>query len=257
MLSRTGDISEWNGSPDLSSYYPAPCDDLYGSVEGTFLASDPITPITTISYFSSDLCRPLSFSLGRNNKYWLEGDQLANSSYNETAWCYNPQPDLVPDYYDLPSRPLGPITNSHLPTGLINVSACAGGSPQYISLPHFYQADPALLAQFHPDSELVPDENLHSSHIDLQDSSGAVLEAVVRLQVNVLYRELPHVPLLENRTPTFHPVLWYEVIKENNFLQSTTAAPTTTASGSALQRSDFIALLITGVFFCFSQVGFY
>ena len=77
MLSRTGEIKEWNGSPDLSSYYPAPCHHLYGSVEGTF----PTTDTNTISYFSSDLCRPLTFSRGQTNLYWLEGDQFANSSY--------------------------------------------------------------------------------------------------------------------------------------------------------------------------------
>ena len=139
MLSQTGEIREWNGSPDLGSYYPAPCDDLYGSAEGTFPTSDTTT--TTISYFSSDLCRPLTFSRGRDNNYWLEGEQFANSSYSEAAWCYNPQPDLVPDYFDQSSRPVGGQPNLHLPTGLINISACTGGSPQYISQPHFYQAE--------------------------------------------------------------------------------------------------------------------
>ena len=137
MLSQTGGIREWNGSPDLGSYFPAPCNDLYGSAEGTFPTSDT----TTISYFSSDLCRPLTFTRGRDNNYWLEGEQFANSSYSETAWCYNPQPDLIPDYYDLPSRPLGAHPNLHLPSGLINISACTGGSPQYVSQPHFYQAE--------------------------------------------------------------------------------------------------------------------
>ena len=139
MSSRTGEVVEWRGRPDLASYYPAPCDRLYGSAEGTFPTSHP----ATISYFSPDLCRPLTFTRGgENQNYWLEGDQLANSSYSEAAWCYNPQPDLVPDYFDLPSRPMGAQPNLHLPTGLINISACAGarGSPHYISLPHFYQA---------------------------------------------------------------------------------------------------------------------
>ena len=170
MLYRTGEVREWNGSPDLASFYPAPCDGLYGSAEGTFF---PTTTSSSVSYFSSDLCRPLTFSRGRNNQnFWLEGDQFANSSYNPTAWCYNPQPDLLPDYFDQPSRPLVPLPGTHLPTGLLNISACANGSPQYVSLPHFYQADPALLSQFHPDSELKPDEQRHSSHIVLQAECG-------------------------------------------------------------------------------------
>ena len=122
-----------------------------------------------------------------------------------------------------------------LGSGLLNLEPCKRtpelprGAPIALSLPHFYQADPALLDQFQPDSELRPDEELHSSHIELQPGTGAVLEAVVRLQVNVLYRGLPHIPQLEGRAPTFHPVLWYEVIKENNFLQSTTTSGPVTA----------------------------
>ena len=230
MFSQTGEIREWNGRPDLSPYYPAPCDELYGSAEGTFF---PNITSYFITYFSSDLCRPLAFNraLANKNLYWLAELQFANSTYNSAAWCYNPQPDLLPDYFDQPSRPLGPHLNSPLPSGLLNISACTGGAPQYISLPHFYQADPALLDQFQPDSELRPDEELHSSHIELQPGTGAVLEAVVRLQVNVLYRGLPHIPQLEGRAPTFHPVLWYEVITENNFPHSTTT------SGPALKRS--------------------
>ena len=80
--------------------------------------------------------------------------------------------------------------------------------------------------------------NESASHC-LQESSGVVVEAVVRLQINLLYRELPHVPQLEGRTATFHPVLWYEVSKENNFSQSTTT------TGPALQRSNISSDMAT------------
>ena len=93
---------------------------------------------------------------------------------------------------------IGAVPNSPLPTGLLNISSCARGSPQYVSLPHFYQADPALMEQFHPESDLHPDQNLHSSHLRLGED-GTLWEAAVRLQVNVLYRELPWIEVLQNR----------------------------------------------------------
>ena len=103
----------------------------------------------------------------------------------------------------------GAVPNTPLPSGLLNISSCVGGSPQYVSLPHFYLADPALLEQFHPESDLHPDQNLHSSHLRLGED-GTLWEAAVRLQVNVLYRELPHIEILQNRAVlvlhTGHPV---------------------------------------------------
>ena len=66
------------------------------------------SPSETISYFSSDLCRALTFTLtDQPGLYTLEENQLANSTYNEAAWCFNPEPDLVPDYYDQGNRPIG------------------------------------------------------------------------------------------------------------------------------------------------------
>ena len=66
------------------------------------------SPPDTISYFSSDLCRALSFRASEQPGYYsLEQSQLDNSTYSEAAWCYNPQPDLVPDYYDQAKRPIG------------------------------------------------------------------------------------------------------------------------------------------------------
>jgi len=216
---KVGQISKWQGSANMSDFYPEPCDGLYGSA-GEFFPQDRDT--TDISYFTPDLCRPISFKFKEKTKvsgisgykYWLEEGFMANSTYNETNWCYNDQPDLLPDYIDQPGRPIGAQPNMHLPNGLLNVSKCKYDSAAYVSFPHYYMADPILLEQFHHESDLNPNEEEHSSYLSIMPKQGIPLEVAIRMQINVLVRPLPHVPLLENVEPTFYPAVWFEVLTE-------------------------------------------
>ena len=216
---KVGQISKWQGSADMTEFYPSPCDGLYGSA-GEFFPQD--RDKTYISYFTPDLCRPISFKFKEETKvsgisgykYWLEEGFVANSTYNQTNWCYNNQPDLIPDYIDLPSRPIGAQPNIHLPNGLLNVSKCKYDSAAYVSFPHYYMADPILLEQFHNDSDLNPNEEDHSSYLSIMPKQGIPLEVAIRMQINVLFRPLPHVPLMENVEPTFYPAVWFEVLTE-------------------------------------------
>lgn len=51
------------------------------------------------------------------------------------------------------------------PMGLINVTACRYGAPGFISLPHFYKADPVLRSQV---DGMNPNPRDHSFYIDLE-----------------------------------------------------------------------------------------
>ena len=99
-----------------------------------------------------------------------------------------------------------------LPNGLLNVSKCKFDSAAYVSFPHFYLADPALLDQFHPESDLAPNEAEHSSYITILPKQGIPLEVAIRMQINVLYRPItPWIPFLEGVPTTFYPAIWFEV----------------------------------------------
>ena len=75
-------------------------------------------------------------------------------------------------------------------------------------------ADPILLEQFHPESDLNPNEEDHSSYLSIMPKQGIPLEVAIRMQINVLVRPLPHVPLMENVEPTFYPAVWFEVLTD-------------------------------------------
>lgn len=54
------------------------------------------------------------------------------------------------------------------PPGLINVTACRYGAPVFVSLPHFYKADPLFLDKI---EGLMPNDKDHSFSITLEPVS--------------------------------------------------------------------------------------
>lgn len=54
------------------------------------------------------------------------------------------------------------------PSGLINITACRYGAPVFVSLPHFYKADPILSKQV---TGMNPNENDHNFYITLEPVS--------------------------------------------------------------------------------------
>jgi len=218
---KVGQISEWQGYSNLSHLYPEPCDGLYGSA-GEFFPQD--RDKTSISYFTPDLCRPIFFNFKEKTevsgihgyKYWLDSMFIGNSTTNATNTCYNSQPDLVIRYpYQYENFTLlNETVNMPLIDGLLNVSACKFDSAAYVSFPHYYLADPILLEQFDERSDLNPNEDEHSSYLSIMPKQGIPLEVAIRMQINILYRPLKYVTMLQNVTPTFYPAVWFEVTTE-------------------------------------------
>ena len=234
---QVGQITEWNQRGDVSHLYPAPCDRLEGSA-GEFFPQDQVRhpqesfhhflfqEKTSISYFTPDLCRPIHFNFKEETevsgvsgfRYQLDEGLVANSTYNATNSCYNPYPDHVPniteDWQTGDPATSRYIVEQHLPNGLLNVSSCKFNSPSYVSFPHFYLADPALLDQFHPDSSLHPNKEQHASFLTLMPQQGIPLEVAIRIQINILYRPFVGFPidLFADRQPIFFPAVWFETV---------------------------------------------
>ena len=192
-------------------------------------------------------------------KYKVEEGVMANGTFNANNSCFNPYPDLLVDLpIDCTSdvdcttdppvfHPLDGAVNHFLPNGLLNTTTCStakfGAFPTYVSQPHFYLADPNLLDQFHPDSDLVPDEELHSSYLILHPETGTPLEIVLRTQINAFYRfesfflsvlrfdlfrpftGFP-IHMFEDVEPTFYPAIWLETVTKQHLPTSTSPPPT-------------------------------
>ena len=181
------------GSPNVSIKF---------SPEPTMITLSLFQDMTPESLFAPDLCRPIHFNFKEETqvnscgesiekvpmqvlgvpgyKYQVGEDVMANGTFNENNICFNPNPDLLVDLpIDCTSQdqcttdppefhPLKDAVNMNLPNGLLNVTTCTFSkyaSPTYVSHPHFYLADPNLLSQFHPESDLVPNGRGSIPHI--------------------------------------------------------------------------------------------
>lgn len=284
-LSKSGQISRWNGDPSLANFSPQPCDRLEGSVGDVFPPNQDVTPV---SLFTPDLCRPIQFNFKQETqvngvpgfKYQLNEEVMANGTFNENNICFNPNPDLTVDlpndclsqddcnYSDPPEfHPLENAVNMYLPNGLLNVTACAYSkfaSPIYVSHPHFYLADTAFLDQFHPDSDLNPNVEQHSSYLILNPETGTSLEIGIRTQINVLIRPFFGFPIemFADTTPTFYPAIWIETITKQpeDFSPQPTTPPSSTIPGPTASPSSTMPsttaapaiLLMVSFFSCFT-----
>eukprot|EP00095_Tigriopus_kingsejongensis_P001032 maker-scaffold972_size74859-snap-gene-0.9 protein:Tk01032 transcript:maker-scaffold972_size74859-snap-gene-0.9-mRNA-1 annotation:"hypothetical protein DAPPUDRAFT_303163" len=203
-LDHVGQICEWkNASRVDPNVFPHHCGELKGSA-GEFFP--PNRDKTFVDFFSPDLCRTIRFNYKEESevrglsgyRYYLDEEFLANSSYVSENFCFNPTPDPT----------------LHLPNGMLNVSTCKFNSPAYVSFPHFYLADEALIDQF-PPGTLKPDPSLHANYLSLMPDTGVPLEVKIRMQINGLVRSLTkqdvyQIDIYEGLDPIFYPLIWFE-----------------------------------------------
>lgn len=189
-LSDLGILKEWNFNNKVS-YYPGEC----GIVKGT--NGDlwpPLTDNKTISFFVSDICTSLTATY--NNTIVHEG--LTGVRYTSN--------DLILDNGSkVPSRRCY-CEGECVPSGALNISLCKWGAPAFISLPHFYLADPSYRENI---IGMNPDREKHELSIALEPKTGVPLKVNAQLQLNLLVLHDDVMSTFKNVTNTFVPMLWF------------------------------------------------
>jgi len=196
-IERLGEIVSWNNDSKTDAY-DGECGRVRGSSEGLFPPGLAETS-DSISYFSTDLCRPLHFTKSGSSsvhgipatKFQLDPTNFANSTNCPGNVCYN----------------------NNLPTGVQNVTLCKAKSPVFVSRPHFYLADQSYIQQFQ--YGLSPDPHKHNSAFWLEPMSSIPLKVDIRLQLNVLLRKVEGIEyLFKNLPEVMFPVFWFESLSE-------------------------------------------
>lgn len=85
-------------------------------------------------------------------------------------------------------------------SGLMNVSACCYGAPGFLSLPHFYGADPTYLNYV---DGMKPSKNDHEFYIVLEPITGIPVNVAARLQVNLHIQRYPNIELYRKAPELF------------------------------------------------------
>ncbi|XP_031350346.1 protein peste-like isoform X2 [Photinus pyralis] len=94
-----------------------------------------------------------------------------------------------------------------IPSGVFNISSCRYGLPTYGSLPHFYGADQYYLENV---EGLQPREDKHQSYIILEPTTGAPIEAALRIQLNMYLHPIDSIMVYEDVPELYFPLLWVE-----------------------------------------------
>lgn len=186
-----GSMDQWNHRKD-SPFYEGKCGEIVGSAGEFFpqhLSKEPL------GIFNSEICRTLYVDFEKENevhgvngyRYVLGDSFFDNGTKIPGNECY--------------------CTGECLPYGAVNISSCRYGAPGFVSLPHFYKADPIYkeaLEGMHPTPR-------HEFSMTVEPITGLPLEVAARLQMNILVQEVPGISLMERPTILF-PILWFEEV---------------------------------------------
>uniref|UniRef100_A0A8C5EHJ6 Lysosome membrane protein 2-like n=1 Tax=Gouania willdenowi TaxID=441366 RepID=A0A8C5EHJ6_GOUWI len=105
-----------------------------------------------------------------------------------------------------------------LGTGLLKVSPCRKGAPVVASFPHFYLADSKYVDAF---EGINPQRTHHQTYLDLNPTTGVIVRANKRAQVNVLMSRLSGFPKTRVLNETIFPVMF---INESVVIDDASAA---------------------------------
>ncbi|XP_025834421.1 protein peste isoform X3 [Agrilus planipennis] len=186
-----GKLQRWNYWT-RTPYFPGECGNVDGSAGELF---PPKQKRDGIRFFSTDLCRNVKLDYEQDinvqgvtvYKYSAGRSMLDNGTYYPENSCF--------------------CNGECVPYGIMNISSCRYGSPAFVSLPHFYGADPVVLEKI---EGVKPQQDKHEFFIALEPDTGLPLRVSARLQLNLLVEPISYIGLLQDAPKLFFPVLWFE-----------------------------------------------
>ncbi|GFX28306.1 platelet glycoprotein 4 [Trichonephila clavipes] len=174
-------VDWWNGNE---------CNEIRGT-DGVQYAPG-VTPNHTLSLFNPNLCRtiPLEYEKDvtvhgiKTLRFGMAANTFATGEENPDNKCY--------------------CEGSSCRSGIMPMN-CKKGAPYVISMPHFLEGDEELgnaVEGVHPNLEK------HKTYVDVEPTTGFVLNAAFRVQLNGVARRLKEFSPVVNVRDSVVPVLW-------------------------------------------------
>uniref|UniRef100_A0A5F5Q2W7 Platelet glycoprotein 4 n=1 Tax=Equus caballus TaxID=9796 RepID=A0A5F5Q2W7_HORSE len=195
-ISKVAIINTYKGKKNLS-YWSGYCD----MVNGTDAASFPpfVEKTRVLQFFSSDICRSVYAVFGADVN--LKGIPVYRFVLPSKAFA---SPLQNPDNHCFCTEKI--VSKNCTLYGVLNIAKCKDGRPVYISLPHFLHASPEILESF---EGLNPNEEEHSTYLDVEPITGFTLQFAKRLQVNILVKPSRKIEALKSLKRNYIvPILW-------------------------------------------------
>ncbi|CAN9508191.1 unnamed protein product [Ophioblennius macclurei] len=232
-IAKVGIIDRWKGEEKLSFWNDTYCDMINGTDASSFAPF--VDKKTPLYFFSSDICRSVSASYERSYnlrgievyRYGLLPSTLASPIHNPDNRCF--------------CRNFKSTKNCTL-AGVLDLSSCQEGRPIYMSLPHFLHGSKSLLKDVYG---LSPNEEEHSTYLDVEPNTGFTLKFAKRIQVNMMYGPSNVITVLKKvKDYTIFPLVW---MNETAELDEATADMFKEELVSRIEMLEIIQQVLLGV----------
>ncbi|XP_069071481.1 scavenger receptor class B member 1 isoform X2 [Pleurodeles waltl] len=190
-ISRVQMVDTWNGQQEVNFWRSEQCNMINGTAGQMwppFMKSS-----TNIEFYSPDACRSMTLV------YKESGEFKGIPTFRFTA------PDTL-----FANGTVYPPNEGFCPcvaSGVQNVSSCRFNAPVFMSLPHFYSADPVFTQAV---EGLHPSASQHSMFLDLHPLTGIPMNVSIKMQLNLFMKEVNGISQTKNIKPVIFPLIWFE-----------------------------------------------
>uniref|UniRef100_A0A673AXN7 Scavenger receptor class B, member 2c n=1 Tax=Sphaeramia orbicularis TaxID=375764 RepID=A0A673AXN7_9TELE len=188
-----GRVETWKGQSQLTFWTSDQSNSINGSDGSAF---HPLLQKNERIYiFTPDLCRSIYMEFEKDvevkgipaYRFTPPRSVLASKEENEanTGFCVSPKECLG--------------------TGLLKVSPCRKGAPVVASFPHFYLAENKYVDAI---EGMSPERIHHQTFLDLNPTTGVIVRANKRAQINILIEKISGFPKTRTLNETVFPVMF-------------------------------------------------
>ncbi|NXX85443.1 SCRB1 protein, partial [Urocolius indicus] len=188
-ISRVHIVDSWNGLKKVNYWRSNECNMINGTSGEMW---PPFMTPTSLEFYSPDACRSMTLVYEQSGKF--KGVPTYRFVAPKTLFAngteYPPNEGFCPC----------------MQSGILNVSSCRLNAPMFISHPHFYNADPALVDAV---VGLDPSKDKHALFLDVHPMTGIPMNCSIKLQLNLYIKQVSGIIQTGKITPVVLPLLWF------------------------------------------------
>ncbi|XP_053266680.1 lysosome membrane protein 2 isoform X1 [Pleuronectes platessa] len=188
-----GRVQTWKGQSQLKFWKTDDSNSINGSDGSAF---HPLLEKNERIYiFTPDLCRSIYMEMEKE----VEVKGIP-------AYRFTPPSSVLASKEENPANEGFCVTPKEcLGTGLLKVSPCRNGAPVVASFPHFYLGEERYVAAI---KGMSPQREHHQTFLDLNPTTGVIVRANKRAQINILIKKLSGFPKTRGFNDTIFPVMF-------------------------------------------------
>ncbi|XP_051268495.1 lysosome membrane protein 2 isoform X1 [Dicentrarchus labrax] len=188
-----GRVATWKGESKLNFWTSDQSNNINGSDGSAF--HPLLNKDERIYIFTPDLCRSIYMEFEKDVE--VKGIPAYRFTPPRSVLASKEENPANEGFCVHPKECLG--------TGLLKVSPCRKGAPVVASFPHFHLADSKYVDAI---EGMTPQREHHQTYLDLNPTTGVIVRANKRAQVNILISRISGFPKTRGLNDTIFPVMF-------------------------------------------------